>query len=186
MCLITTIGAEDTVASSPHGSRICGRHCWSGQCERSKGASYIPPTKQQPSPPPQQLHPLLQQPSSPLQPPPVGATVTLQAQSRSTEWRRRVLAEEGHSRDTVTVPKTTAWRKRKLEDEGQSVQKKSRRVKCCSVCGQPQNATTGHTQFKGQIYCPQAHPELRKEQWLQQKRAAAKADGATVSTTPPE
>ena len=58
------------------------------------GASYIPPTKQQPSPPPQQLHPLLQQPSSPLQPPPVGATVTLQAQSRSTEWRRRVLAKD--------------------------------------------------------------------------------------------
>jgi hypothetical protein len=39
----------------------------------------------------------------------------------------------------------------------------------CRRCGEPRSAATGHSQYKGKIYCPSSE-SLTKEQWLAERR----------------
>ena len=69
------------------------------------------------------------------------------------------------------MSRTMAWRHRKKAgtESGQKY--------CCRVCGKPMT-TAGHTQFRGQRYCPDAPGQVSKEEWLDQKRAEAAAKAA--------
>lgn len=72
--------------------------------------------------------------------------------------------------------RTTAWRHKKEREEGK--QAKTRKVYTCRVCGQPMT-TEGHTQFRGQRYCPNAPGQLPQDEWLKRKKeeAARKKQG---------
>ena len=65
--------------------------------------------------------------------------------------------------------RTTEWRRRKQESEA-----KPRKVYSCRKCGSPMSDSS-HTQYRGRRYCPQAFPDLTKEDWLLQQRAKATA-----------
>lgn len=65
--------------------------------------------------------------------------------------------------------RTTVWRWRKQDSEP-----KSRKVYSCRKFGSPMS-TPSHIQFHGARYCPQAFPDLTKEDWLEQQRAKSPA-----------
>ena len=113
-------------------------------------------------------------------PPSQALTVVVGTTSRTTDWRRR--KREAEAMDSGNVKKL------KVERKGYT----------CRVCGQPMNKSrlinyysllcthtlydftaTGHTQFKGQRYCP-SNSSLSQEEWLAERRAEA----ATTSTAP--
>ncbi|XP_078606607.1 uncharacterized protein LOC144879237 [Branchiostoma floridae x Branchiostoma japonicum] len=70
--------------------------------------------------------------------------------------------------DRPPVPRTTAWRKRKADTGG------VRKEYTCSVCNQPMTSE-GHTQFRGQRYCPYVPGQVSREEWLALKKAEAAA-----------
>ena len=69
---------------------------------------------------------------------------------------------------TAAVPRTTAWRQKKRI--ATLPQAQTRRKYTCTVCGEPM-ASTGHSQFYGKRYCPNALGQVPKEEWLAQRRA---------------
>ena len=71
---------------------------------------------------------------------------------------------------------TTAWRHKKERDGGKQV--KTRKIYTCKVCSQPMT-TEGHTQFRGQRYCPHAPGQIPQDEWLKKKKeeAARKKQG---------
>ena len=69
----------------------------------------------------------------------------------------------------ATTSRTTDWRHRKAG----SASGTTRKVYTCKTCGKPMT-TSGHTQFRGQRYCPDAPGQISKDEWLAQKRADAK------------
>ena len=72
---------------------------------------------------------------------------------------------------TTTVPRTTAWRQRKRAAAVATLpEAQARRKYACTICGEPM-ATTGHSQFYGKRYCPNAPSQIPKEEWLAQRRA---------------
>ena len=72
---------------------------------------------------------------------------------------------------TTTVPRTTAWRQRKRTAAVATLpQTQARRKYTCTICGEPM-ACTGHSQFYGKRYCPNAPGQVPKEQWLAERRA---------------
>uniref|UniRef100_UPI00358E8398 uncharacterized protein n=1 Tax=Myxine glutinosa TaxID=7769 RepID=UPI00358E8398 len=75
-------------------------------------------------------------------------------------------------RTEPVVSRTTAWRKRRMELGGSYTSKVSRKQYTCRVCGRPMTAP-GHTQFRGQRYCPHAQGQISKEQWLAERKAAS-------------
>ena len=89
----------------------------------------------------------------------------------------------------ASVSKTTAWRRRKKkfeEDlraaakaEGLPSPKKQRMVYTCKTCNQPQSKETGHSQYFGQKYCPNASGQIPLKEWLEQKAAERAARKAT-------
>ena len=66
--------------------------------------------------------------------------------------------------------RTTVWRHKREREEG----KISRRWKVytCTVCGRPMTSE-GHTQFRGQRYCPSAPGQMPQHEWLQKKKDEA-------------
>lgn len=48
--------------------------------------------------------------------------------------------------------------------------RKSPKEHICKDCGKPLWSTPGHSQFRGIRYCPSAHGQVPKQQWLEQKR----------------
>ena len=66
---------------------------------------------------------------------------------------------------------TTVWRHKKERDEGKQV--KMRNIYTCKVCSQPMT-TEGHTQFRGQRYCPHAPGQIPQDEWLKRKEEAAR------------
>ena len=70
---------------------------------------------------------------------------------------------------TAQVSRTTEWRRKK---KGKAIE--SRKTYTCRVCSQPMSSA-GHTQFRGQRYCPYAPGKIPKEEWLAQRKEAAKA-----------
>lgn len=77
-----------------------------------------------------------------------------------------------------SVSRTTQWRQRKRAYEsagGEPAQAKApRKEYTCRVCKQ-QMVGSGHTQFRGQRYCPNAPGQIAKEEWLRLRRAEAEA-----------
>jgi hypothetical protein len=95
-------------------------------------------------------------PSSPTIPPlptqAVGSEVDVESAprvSRTTEWRYKKTGKRTDQRKTYT----------------------------CRVCSQPM-MSAGHTQFRGQRYCPNAPGQIPKEQWLAARKDEAKAKAA--------
>lgn len=80
---------------------------------------------------------------------------------------------------THTVSRTTKWRHQKAAaiQEGSTSSKRPRKVYCCGVCGKP-TSSEGHTQFRGQRYCPDAPGQIGKEDWLALKKSEAAAKAA--------
>ena len=65
---------------------------------------------------------------------------------------------------TTTVPRTTAWRKRKRAAVVSTLpQAQSRRKNTCTICGEPMSST-GHSQFYGKRYCPNAPGQVPKKE----------------------
>lgn len=126
--------------------------------------------------------------SSPSTEPSLGSTVTVITTSLATP-----LSSLG---STVTAAsRTTDWRRRKREAElnassGIKKPRVERKGYTCRICGELMNkcrflyvmcmlttnvslfTATGHTQFKGQRYCPKIC-DLSQEEWLSQRREAA-------------
>ena len=72
---------------------------------------------------------------------------------------------------TTTVPRTTAWRQRKRAAVVSTLpQAQTRRKYTCTICGEPMSST-GHSQFYGKRYCPNAPGQVPKKEWLAQRRA---------------
>ena len=74
------------------------------------------------------------------------------------------------------VSRTTLWRRKKSQSanpypHGQNM---IRKEYSCRVCGQAM-LSEGHTQFRGQRYCPYAEGAMPKQDWLAMKRAEADA-----------
>lgn len=86
------------------------------------------------------------------------------------------------STPTTHVSRTTEWRRRKAAAAGkqpqgvyeQQTNKPPRKQYGCRVCGKAMSSP-GHTQFRGQRYCPDAPNQIPREQWLAQKKAESLA-----------
>jgi len=68
-----------------------------------------------------------------------------------------------------------------LEREGKAITPASAHkiYRCCRTCGQAMTST-GHTQFRGQRYCPYVTGDTSRNEWLQAKKqevAVKKAGG---------
>ncbi|PIK44872.1 hypothetical protein BSL78_18257 [Apostichopus japonicus] len=74
------------------------------------------------------------------------------------------------------VSRTTEWRKRKAQALAQTLApgtaKLPRKEYSCRVCGKGMSST-GHTQFRGKRYCPDAPGQVSKDEWLAKQRAEA-------------
>ena len=64
--------------------------------------------------------------------------------------------------------RTTLWHKRNAPAAPTSAN--PHKVHCCQKCQQP-IGSVGHSQFKGQIYCPYVPDQLPKDEWLALQRA---------------
>jgi len=69
------------------------------------------------------------------------------------------------------ISRTTAWRKRKNPPTGNAGKEKEqeRKAYTCNKCQQPMTTTNGHSQFRGQRYCPNTET-LTKQEWLEVKK----------------
>jgi hypothetical protein len=69
------------------------------------------------------------------------------------------------------ISRTTAWRKRKNPLTGSAGKDKEqeRKAYTCNKCQQPMTTTNGHSQFRGQRYCPNTET-LTKQEWLEVKK----------------
>ena len=74
--------------------------------------------------------------------------------------------------NTEPMTRTSAWRHRKEKEEGKET--KIRKTYNCRICGKPMKSE-GHTQFRGQRYCPEAPGQIPKEEWLAMKSKEAEA-----------
>ena len=72
----------------------------------------------------------------------------------------------------ASASRTTKWRHKKAGEKAR--QKKQRKIYSCSTSRQPMSAP-GHTQFRGQRYCPHAQGQIPREEWLAKKRLEAKS-----------
>ena len=131
---------------------------------KNAAQTYVPPLTSVPSQPSTQ--PPAQQPSTlpPTTQPPSTQPPAQQPSTRppAPQVTLEVATQPGPSR-------TTVWRWRKQDSEP-----KSRKVYSCRKCGSPMSDPS-HTQFHGARYCPQAFPDVTKEEWLEQQRAKAAA-----------
>jgi len=83
------------------------------------------------------------------------------------------------------VAKTTNWYRRRAQmadmeryAKGESAKKRNNKIKefyACGKCGQPKTKETGHTQYKGNWYCPNIPNQVSHEQWREAIMAKAKA-----------
>lgn len=76
------------------------------------------------------------------------------------------------TKTALRIPKTTAWRHKKTGTKNEQ-----RKVYTCKKCGQPM-ASGGHTQFRGNRYCPNVPGQIPREQWLAARREEAMAKAA--------
>ena len=110
-----------------------------------------------------------------------GSTSTPSLLGPSDEPIAIPLSTTGPSTSTSTSPcvsgppppvsRTTEWRHKKTGC-GQAA-----RSYKCKVCKQPMT-TEGHTQFRGQRYCPKLPGQIPREEWIAQKKAEADAKKA--------
>ena len=73
---------------------------------------------------------------------------------------------------SVPQSRTTAWRHKRIRQEGKEGKTRTRKVYTCQTCGQPMTSE-GHTQFKGQRYCPHAPDQVPQDEWLKMKKEEA-------------
>ena len=76
------------------------------------------------------------------------------------KWRRKKQVATA----TTAVPSTT-----------------TRKQNSCQICGRVMTSP-GHTQYCGQRNCPDAPGQIPREEWLEQKKAEAKAKKAAMAT----
>ncbi len=73
----------------------------------------------------------------------------------------------------LPVSRTTAYRRERMARLGiEAVYNKHKSANCCSHCGIPRTADTGHSQYRGRIFCPSRDGD--KDLWLSAMRAAKK------------
>ncbi|XP_064391951.1 uncharacterized protein LOC135339658 isoform X4 [Halichondria panicea] len=94
--------------------------------------------------------------------------------SRTTIWRHRKAGESSTGPPTtasgMSLSRTTIWRHRKAgkSSTGPPTTASGRKQYSCGQCGDGVS-TGGHTQFRGQRYCPKT-AGVSKEDWLASKR----------------
>ena len=91
------------------------------------------------------------------------STSTKQSASRTTEWRQRKKAAASISTSQASTSTSVT----------------SRKVYTCRICGNPMTSP-GHTQYRGQRYCPEEPEQIPKEEWLALKKIEAKAKAALL------
>ena len=90
-----------------------------------------------------------------------------------------VQVVEEEAEQAKHVSRTTAWRKRKAETAAtdaavgesktlETKKNKPRKEYTCKKCGKPMTSS-GHTQYRGNRYCPQNNLQS-KEEWLKEMR----------------
>ena len=104
------------------------------------------------------LPPAQDRPSAPL---PAPSDPHIFLEPKDTSGQAQVKAKP--------MSRTTEWRHRKPGD-GTTAKRKY----TCRVCGK-EMTSSGHTQFRGQRYCPDAPGQISKEDWLAQRKAEAAA-----------
>ena len=76
----------------------------------------------------------------------------------------------GTSDSNSPPPRTTAWRHKRDRQEGKI--SRTRKAYTCTVCRRPMTSD-GHTQYRGQRYCPLAPGQISQDEWLQKKKDEA-------------
>ena len=117
-------------------------------------------------------------------PPSAPPAPQIQPASRTTEWRQRQRAASlasgsasssasgsASSSASVSVPPTQP------PPPPTTATTKQRKVYSCRICGKPMTSP-GHTQFRGQRYCPDEPGQMSKEEWLMLKKIEARAKAA--------
>ena len=66
--------------------------------------------------------------------------------------------------------RTTVWRQKRDRQEGKI--SRPRKAYTCKVCKRPMTSE-GHSQFRGQRYCPSAPGQIPLDEWLQKKKDEA-------------
>ena len=108
-------------------------------------------------------------PGSSISVPPPPSSSTVSGASTSTTPHSSAIGSEVDVETTSRVSRTTEWRHKKTERKNEQ-----RKTYTCRICGQPMTSA-GHTQFRGQRYCPNAPGQIPKEQWLAARKEEAKA-----------
>lgn len=99
------------------------------------------------------------------------ASQTLKTNTPALEQATEVIRLAEVEVRTTTVPRTTTWRQRKRTAAASTLpHTQARRKYMCTICGEPM-VSTGHSQFYGKRYCPNAPGQVPKEEWLAQRRA---------------
>lgn len=96
---------------------------------------------------------------------------------QAAQFTSAALESDFPPQATSVKSRQTDWRNRKRAAEGANMPL-PRKTYTCGTCGKPM-MTEGHTQFRGQRYCPQTPGILPQGEWLQQKRAEATAKKGT-------
>ena len=76
----------------------------------------------------------------------------------------------GTSDSNFPPPRTMAWRHKRDRQEGKI--SRARKAYTYTVCGRPMTSE-GHTQYRGQRYCPLAPAQISQDEWLQKKKDEA-------------
>jgi hypothetical protein len=79
----------------------------------------------------------------------------------------QAVASEVDVKTQPKVSRTTEWRHKKTGKINNE-----RKTYTCKVCNEPMSSA-GHTQFRGQRYCPFAPGQIPREEWLAERRKAA-------------
>lgn len=109
-------------------------------------------------------------------PPLLPTTVVPTPANQTADWCHREKAAAASGSGSSSSSSTVAPTRPLLPT---STTTKQRKVYSCRICGKPM-ASPGHTQFRGQRYCPEQPGQMSKEEWLMLRRIEAKAKAATM------
>ena len=109
-------------------------------------------------------------------PPLLPTTVVPTPANQTADWCHREKAAAASGSGSSSSSSTVAPTRPLLPT---STTTKQRKVYSCRICGKPM-ASPGHTQFRGQRYCPEQPGQMSKEEWLMLRRIEAKTKAATT------
>ena len=102
----------------------------------------------------------------------IDPTLTLEVLPSKTIQRRQPVPIAPRTLEHIIVPpkssqsRTSLWRRKKAEVAGSVSRYKRKKAGIrCAKCGFLRDSTSGHSQYKGRVYCPNSERHS-KEEWL--------------------